>query len=961
MKTTFLGTVLVLLCLVACRQENGLEWSETPYLNVHSPWVDSTLQTLSLEDKIGQLLYVEVQAGKTPQDWSQLARYGGFQVYGLSANDYQDLQQQIAGKQAAFSLQGTEEQVLLNAQFGDSGDFPGADALSYLPEDDSLRQLSRKIFNRQMQSLGINAQFSPFNLLMSPAADLMAAYHLQFVKNIPADRILQPADTAYWDEAVRLQLQELQNRGVAGFALENGYLEAHDLSPLELADLFRKQLDFKGLLVAEAQADNAINLLAGTVDMLRVKQDPAPVFQKLLEAYQKGTLKDRELDVRVAKILQAKEWLRQQQQVLREEQEQLAEAKREVTYDRASVLAPVLGSGNRNNKVDSLEEDSAVSLSEHFNKNRWRQFNRQFYEKSSVLLYNRQQLLPFRDLYKNYYRLVHLGGESRQAMENAFSHYADFSKSYHVANVQGQYPSLRLTASKKEICVVTINETLDGKGDSLLLADLKQLATDREVVLVHFGDDAGLQALDTTFTILHFPEMNSSTQELAAQTLFGGASPQGKLPHDINAYFHAGEGEELPVTRLSYQFPEALGIAPEKLVGIDAIVQSAIAEGAFPGCQVLVAKNGAVVYSKAFGYHDYEQQQKVETTDLYDLASITKVAATTLVAMKLYELGKFDVDERLKTYLDCPSNSTIKNIPIKKLLIHQSGLQPHMPVIPYLLYRDMYNVGCDSFFCNKQSEEYPYQIAENMFFSKKYHDKIWDDIHRMAVGSQRRYRYSDANFFLIQQVLEKVGGTSLDELINQYFYTPLGLRYTTYRPLERFTMDHIVPTQQDKRWRQQLVQGFVHDETAALLGGVAGHAGLFTDAEDLAVIFQMLLNGGYYGDRQYLKPETIELFTLANHGNHRGFGFDTAHPDSRSAFSHSASERTFGHTGFTGTCVWADPNNDLIFIFLSNRINPDARNKKLFTNRVRERIHQVVYDALDTYEAQEVDKGIVME
>ncbi|PHN01805.1 serine hydrolase [Flavilitoribacter nigricans] len=962
MKTTFLGLLFVMLCLVACRHEEPLEWSDTPYLNVSSPWVDSNLQSLSLDEKMGQLLYLDVNAARhSPREiieWNRINYFGGLQVYGLSVADYRKLEQQIRTESRISPLIGTKEQVLLNNQFAEAGEVPGADVLPYLSENDSLRQLSRELFRQQMSGLGFNAQFSPYRLFADPSEDLLAQYHLQFVEDLPADAIQRVQDSVYWDFTAKNQLQYLQNRGVAGFSLPTGFLEKNNLSPVQLADLFRNQLDFKGLLVAEAKPEDALLLLAGTVDLLRINGDPIPVVDQLREAYRSEVLTDRELEVRVSKVLQAKEWLRQQ--AVEVEAAQLAKAASEnVTYDRASVLPPVLGKSRET--ADSLSGSEPETIDEHFDKNRWRLLSRQFYERSSVLLNNRHQLLPFRDLYRHYFRLVHLGGESRDDLESAFGHYADFSKYYHLPEAEGRYPRLRITPTKREICVVSMHEDLEAKKDSVLLHDLRQLAKDREVVLLHFGTEAGLAALDTAFSILHFPEMNRTTQELAAQILFGGASPQGKLPQDVNAYFRAGIGDELPVTRLSYQIPEALGISPEKLVGIDAIAKSAIEDGAFPGCQVLVAKSGSVIYSKAFGYHDYDRKRKVEMTDLYDVASITKVAATTLAAMKLYEQGKYEVNDRLKNYIDCPSGSTIKNIQVKKLLIHQSGLQPHMPVVPYLLYRDTDNVGCDSFFCSQVSEDYPYQIADNFYFNKANHDKIWEDIHKISVGSQRRYRYSDANFFLVQQVLESVSGIPLDDLVRQYFYTPLGLRYTTYRPLERFPLDRIVPTQDDDRWRHQKVHGYVHDETAALLGGVSGHAGLFANAEDLAVIFQMLLNKGYYGDRQYLEPETIDLFTTADHGNHRGYGFDTAHPDSRSAFAESASQRSFGHTGFTGTCVWADPDNDLVFVFLSNRINPSVRNKKLFQNRVRERMHQVVYDALDTYSPQIAERQIVME
>ncbi|MCB0631396.1 MAG: hypothetical protein KDD15_16735, partial [Lewinella sp.] len=606
MKRTFLGLVLALLVLVGCRREVSLDWSDTPYLNVTSAWVDSTLQGMSTEQKIGQLIYLDVDAGEVDVDqlpnWIRRNLFGGVELHNLPVEAYLELYEQLTGFSAIAPLLGTDEQLLLNNQFTGAGEVPGYEVLRYFSEYDSLRHLSREIFNRQLQGLHINTQFSSVELFTEDVEDLLAPGHLQFVKGMSGTALVQTADTAYWNSTTHQQLVRLQNEGVAGFLVSDNFMELNHLSPAQIADLYRTQLDFKGLLIAESNETSALPLLAGTVDLLRVKNDPLPVFRSLLAAYHSGILSDRELDIRVAKVLQAKEWLRLQKQA-REEAAQLAANEGNIAYDQAGVLSPVLGK----EKTDTTS--AVVSIEEHFDKSDWRLLNREFYEKSSVLLYNRNKLLPFKDLYRYFYRLVHLGDDSREELEAAFSHYADYSRYYHLADDRGHYSRLRISPAKGEVCIVTVNQSLERSRDSILLADLKQLAKDREVVLIHFGKMEGLQALDTTFTILHFPEFNATTQSLAAQVLFGGASPEGKLPLDINAYFPRGLGESLPVTRLAYQIPEAVGIAPEKLVGIDAIAKSAIAEGAFPGCQVVVAKNGAIIYSKAFGYHDYSHQQ----------------------------------------------------------------------------------------------------------------------------------------------------------------------------------------------------------------------------------------------------------------------------------------------------------------------------------------------------------------
>jgi CubicO group peptidase (beta-lactamase class C family) len=272
-----------------------------------------------------------------------------------------------------------------------------------------------------------------------------------------------------------------------------------------------------------------------------------------------------------------------------------------------------------------------------------------------------------------------------------------------------------------------------------------------------------------------------------------------------------------------------------------------------------------------------------------------------------------------------------------------------MPIAPYLLYRTQDNAACDSFFCKNNSGPYTVPVADEFYLAENYIDTIWKKVDKTNYRGPRRYRYSDVNFMLVQRIVESHLEEGMDDFLNKEFYYPLGLRRNMYNPLDAYAKEAIIPTQNDYRWRHQQVHGYVHDEAAALFGGVGGNAGLFSTAEDLAVIFQMLLNNGHYGGKQYLDETTVKLFTNTYHGNHRGLGFDKPTSGSRSAYSRSASPETFGHTGFTGTCVWADPKHDLIFVFLSNRIYPNVNNRALFKEQVRERIHEVVYDALDTY------------
>ncbi|MEM6377460.1 MAG: serine hydrolase, partial [Bacteroidota bacterium] len=295
-------------------------------------------------------------------------------------------------------------------------------------------------------------------------------------------------------------------------------------------------------------------------------------------------------------------------------------------------------------------------------------------------------------------------------------------------------------------------------------------------------------------------------------------------------------------------------------------------------------------------------------------------------------------------------DASFRNVRIKDVMTHQSGIQPHLPVIPYLLYRGPQNTACDSFFCKEASDVYDIPIAEDFFFQQRLQDSIWRNLNAVKISGSRRYKYSDVNMVLTQRLVETKMNASLDDIVRQRFYQPLGLRNITYNPLEEFKEERIVPTEKDEKWRRQQLKGYVHDESAALLGGVAGHAGLFANAKDLAVIMQMLMEGGQYGGKKLLDPATIDFFTTARHGNHRGLAFDKLHRSNRSGRASQMSRQAFGHTGFTGTCAWADPETNMVYIFLSNRLHPSVRNRKLFSQQIRSRIHQVVYNALNSYE-----------
>jgi CubicO group peptidase (beta-lactamase class C family) len=543
----------------------------------------------------------------------------------------------------------------------------------------------------------------------------------------------------------------------------------------------------------------------------------------------------------------------------------------------------------------------------------------------------------------------------------------------------------------------------------------RALCEQRPVIVVNFDEVERLRLWAQAGAQVQAYQVGEAQQQLAGELLFGGMSPRGRLPLALSESQPFGHSLNLARIRLGTVPPGLVGLDPERLQQIDSIVQEGIGAYAMPGCQVLVARHGQVVYHKAFGHHTYARRRPVQLGDLYDLASITKVAATTLATMKLRGAGKLRLESRLnevfrgvwvkmdsvlavdtllwvgdsvrkraladslfqwvvarngqewepeQIYLDtllvtpdslmimrtavqgqASQKSPLFQVRVADLLTHSSGLPAGLPVLRFLRYRDATTGRYGRYFHARPDSFHTIEVAQNFFLRRDYLDSIWTDTKRTRLSPLRTYHYSDANMVLLQQMIDSLNQQPLNEYLDQALYKPLGLQRLGFLPKGRFDLGELVPTEYDGAWRGQLLRGYVHDPTAALFGGVAGNAGLFSNAYDLAVLFQMLMNEGQYGGQQHLAPGVVREFTRTQVG-HRGYGFDKPPLNEPYIVASSASGQAFGHTGFTGTCVWADPETGLLFVFLSNRVHPKASNWKLNELRIRQRIHQVVYDAL---------------
>ncbi|OEK00710.1 hypothetical protein BFP97_03940 [Roseivirga sp. 4D4] len=399
--------------------------------------------------------------------------------------------------------------------------------------------------------------------------------------------------------------------------------------------------------------------------------------------------------------------------------------------------------------------------------------------------------------------------------------------------------------------------------------------------------------------------------------------------------------------------PDVFEIDAKKLNdGIDRIMQQAIDSMAFPGGQVLIAKQGLVIYHKAFGYHTYDKVIPVDTTDIYDLASVTKTTASTLALMKLYDMGLFNPDKTMGEYFPDVAKGKKKNLVMRDVLAHQAGLRAW---IPYWSESQKRNGKYRNKTVSRDSSaNYPYRISEaGLFMHKDFiQKKIYKMIRKSKVSKDKRYVYSGLTFYLIPELVRRLTGKSFDQFLYDEFYVPMGANTLRFNAGKQFDLDRIVPTEVDTFFRMQILHGVVHDEGAAMMLGVSGNAGLFSRAADVAKVYQMLLNGGQFEGNTYLKESTIQEFTdcqFCEVGNRRGMGFDkplVEYDANLSSVAKGASEASFGHSGYTGTLVWADPDNDLLFVFLSNRVYPTRNNSKIYQLNVRPDIHNLVYELL---------------
>ncbi len=697
------------------------------------------------------------------------------------------------------------------------------------------------------------------------------------------------------------------------------------LSKPVVTGLIREELGYDGLIMTDGLDMDGVTkhhkrgtlegvaLDAGN-DILLIPSEVELAIENILKRLDEGSLDRDQVYTSVKRILKAK-------------------------YDCGlSNYSPI--------ELSSIEEDLKRSESYVFRK--------KLIQGSMTLVRDEHDLYPFNSNSKERILSIAIGASDSNQFQDRLSDFKSIDKIQLGSKINsGKIKSLLSKSSKYDKLIVSLHGMSNSKRKNFdMSADqvelIKALSAHKGITLLLFGNPYALYAFDDVPSVLVAYSDQDDVQDIAAQAMFGVYRIDGKLPVTASSKSKFNDGEVVPRSLvLGYANPEDMGFHSDLKLSVDSIAKEAIREKATPGCVVLVAKDGHIVLEEAYGYHTYKRRSETEESAVFDLASVTKIAATTLSVMSLEEAGLIDLQDSLGKHIPFLKGSNKENLVIADVLRHRSGLKAWIPF--YLETVDSRRRPVDSLYSNKADDDFSVEVARKLFMNEAYVDSVWTKIVASEVKPEQGYVYSDLGFYLMAALVRAKTGQSIDQYVHERFYGPMGLDRLGFNPLKSISKKDIPPTERDNYFRQQVVQGYVHDMGAAMLGGVSGHAGLFGTASDLSVVMQMLLNGGRYNGKQYLSANTIRTFTQRCEScSRRGLGFDMKQLDESITLNmaESASPYTFGHLGFTGIACWADPQENLIYIFLSNRTYPSMKNNKLGRLNYRPRIQEAVYQAL---------------
>lgn len=948
---------------------------DPPFYMSNTRWADSVFKTLSPDERIAQLFMVAAYSNKDRTHVKEIKKLvDEYKIGGLIFFQGGPLRQAMLSNcyQSCVKvplLMSMDAEWGLAMRLDSTTKFPRQMTLGAIQNDSLIYDMGAEIA-RQCKRLGMQINFAPVvdinNNPLNPVISNRSfgenkfnVTHkaLMYMKGMQDNGVLATAkhfpghgDTdsdshktlptvkssrQRLDTLELYPFKELFSQGLGSIMVAHLSIPALDTTPNQASTLTKKivtgllkdTLGFKGLVFTDALNMKGVSkfykpgevdvkaLVAGN-DVLLFPEDVPTAIKKIKEAIDSGSISQEEIDKRCMKILLVKQWT----------------------------------------GLDHYKKINFKNLYEDLNTTKAELINRKLTEASLTLLQNKNNIIPLQNLDTLKIASLSLGYKDVNIFQQTLSNYAPVKHFGIDKDAKQEAFDTVLTKLKNyNLVIVHINNT-NNKPDKdfgltpRVMAMLKAVMKQSKVIVNVAANPyilAKMDSLQFAEGLIMSYEDNDYSASYSAQLIFGGVAASGKLPITPSPYFTVGTGIQTKVTRFKYTIPEELGADSKALSKIDSIALKGIKDKVYPGCQVLVAKNGKVIYQKSFGYHTYENKISVKNDDLYDIASITKIAASTASIMKLVDEKKINLDERLCTYLPQLEGSNKQNIVLREMLTHQAGLRDWIPFWTKTMSKGIYKEGI---YNSTPNDFFTKRVAAGLYINNNYEDTIYKQIIESPLKEPGKYVYSDLGYYFLKKIIEQETKNALNVYVQNKFYTPLGLTTMGYKPLARFELDRIVPTEFDAKFRKQLVHGDVHDQGAAMLGGVGGHAGLFSDANDLAVMMQLFLNKGEYGGKRYIDSATINEFTKCQYckDNRRAIGFDKPemNPDKDSPVCGCVSYMSFGHTGFTGTLAWADPANQLVYIFLSNRVYPDADDNKLAKSGIRTKIQEVIYDAV---------------
>ena len=994
--------VIVLMTFTAMARSNAKSPNMFNQVNqvAMNQWVDSVFNSLSPDARIGQLIVAAVTPRSNDVTKDAVKRLVSQNMVGGLIYENSTIAEQAEVTNLAQSLAAVPLMITIDGEWGlgmrlkEVPDFQRNLILGALDDDMLLYEYGREVA-RQCRRMGIHVNFAPVldvndnplnpvigNRSFGESPELVARHAIAFARGLEDGGVMavgkhfpghgsSSEDSHKTLPVINKTRQEINTCELVPFrkfidAGLSGILTAHLLvpaidkaqTPTSLSSqcvntLLRDEMGFDGLIFTDAlnmkgatqllKGSACVNALLAGNDVLLMPENISDEIAAIKAAIANGTLSQSVIDERCKKILRYKYAL-------------------ELTGKQHV---------NTNNLVSDINSQRAEVL------------RRQLTAGSITVIKNNDNILPVHNLQSRHIAIATIGNENGTAstFTRRCADYAEVSRFDMAKAGSAKALAEQLKDGHFNTIIVEVGE--DNEVNRSALETIAKQC--KNVIVVITCKPYDIKNYGAAITHKHVKavvltyENSTLTEDYAAQTIFGGNAANGNLPISLNfkgkkTRYDAGHGIHYPATRLGYSIPAEVGLDSRLTAQIDSVCRLGVQQHAFPGCQVIVARHGKVVYKNSFGTIDYNSPVKVDDNTLFGLASVSKATGTISGVMKAFDDGKFALDEKASKYIPGLRDGDKEDITFRDLLYHETGMPASLNMWYMMMDANSYTGSLitgtqdanhtikimDGAWGHKdakmrtdilstvKTDRFNIAIADGLWGGRVTYDSIMNRMYHAKLG-KKKYLYSCCNFSLLADAVQRMTHSPLNYYVNNYIFAPLGSYHTMYRPLSKFSRDEIAYTEVDTYLRRQHIHGYVHDELAAFSGGVQGNAGLFSNANDLAKLFQMWLNGGTYGGVRLLKASTVETFTTQKSPNsHRGLGFDkpvVGNPDASNTCAEATPE-TFGHTGFTGTCFWVDPKNDMFYIFLSNRVCPTRNNPNFGRISARSHIQSLIYRAI---------------